>query len=504
MSTAQPPEGAQHRSAQREGTPVSTARPPEGAQHRSAQREGTPVSDALFNLRDAAGWLPGSRVCGDPAAGVLRVHTDTRSLRPGDLFVALKGERFDANDLIGHARESGAAAVLAHRGRIPSGMDGIEVDDTRAALGQLAAAWRRRFSLPLVAVTGSNGKTTVTQMIAAILRAWQGDAALATEGNFNNDIGVPLTLLRLRHSHRVAVLELGMNHPGEIGQLAELAAPTVALVNNAQREHQEFMATVEAVAHENGAVFGALPPTGCAVFPAHDPFTATWRALAGSRATLTFAAQPGADIFLAGSEWQTDHWTVRAHTPAAALEFRLHIAGRHNVMNALAAAACALAAGAPLQAVREGLESFRPVAGRSTALPMVMGDHALTVIDDTYNANPDSVRAAIDVLAGLPGPRLLVLGDMGEVGDQGPRFHAEVGAYARERGIDRVYTLGTLSQGVGGAHFESMDALQAAVRRELRAVASVLVKGSRFMRMERVVQSVAAACRDTQGGDRCS
>jgi UDP-N-acetylmuramoyl-tripeptide--D-alanyl-D-alanine ligase len=462
------------------------------------------MSEVLFKLGDAAAWLPGARLCGDPSAGILRVHTDTRSLRAGDLFVALRGERFDANDLIGQAHDSGAAAVLAHRGRVPPGMAGIEVDDTRAALGQLAAAWRRRFSLPLVAVTGSNGKTTVTQMIAAILRAWQGGAALATEGNFNNDIGVPLTLLRLRPSHRVAVLELGMNHPGEIAALAALAAPTVALVNNAQREHLEFMASVEAVARENGSVFGALPDSGCAVFPAQDPFGETWRGLAGSRPTLTFGTQPGADLFLAGSEWHTDHWTVRAGTPAGPLEFRLHIAGRHNVMNALAAAGCALAAGAPLQAVREGLAAFRPVTGRSTALPMVLAGHAFTVVDDTYNANPDSVRAAIDVLAGLPGPRLLVLGDMGEVGDQGPGLHAEVGAYARGRGIDRLYTLGELSRGMGGVHFESMEALQAAVRLHLPAVQSVLVKGSRFMKMERVVQSIAAACADNRGDDRCS
>jgi len=463
------------------------------------------MSSVLFSLREAAGWLPGSRVCGDPEAGVLRVHTDTRSLRAGDLFVALRGERFDANDLLVQARDSGASAVLAHRGRIPQGVAGIEVDDTRAALGQLAAAWRRRFNLPLVAVTGSNGKTTVTQMIAAILRAWQGEAALATEGNFNNDIGVPLTLLRLRPSHRVAVLELGMNHPGEIAKLAALAAPTVALVNNAQREHQEFMATVEAVARENGAVLDALPPSGCAVFPAQDEFSAIWQALAGTRPTLTFGTQPGSDILMAGSEWQAGHWAVRARTPAGPVEFRLHIAGRHNLVNALASAACALAAGAPLQAVREGLEAFRPVAGRSTALSLHLAGHPLTVIDDTYNANPDSVRAAIEVLASLPGPRLLVLGDMGEVGDRGPRFHAEVGAHARECAIDRLFTLGTLARGMGGSHFESMEALQAAVRRELPGVASVLVKGSRFMKMERVVQAIAAACAETtRGGVRCS
>ncbi|HSV48147.1 MAG TPA: UDP-N-acetylmuramoyl-tripeptide--D-alanyl-D-alanine ligase, partial [Ramlibacter sp.] len=348
------------------------------------------------------------------------------------------------------------------------------------------------------AVTGSNGKTTVTQMIAAILRAWRGEAALATEGNFNNEIGLPLTLLRLRASHRIAVLELGMNHPGEIATLAGLARPTVALVNNAQREHQEFMATVEAVARENGAVLPALGASGVAVFPAADEFAPLWEQLAGARACMTFAvAAPDqgprhADIVLAGTEWQDGSWQVRAETPAGPLAFRLHIAGRHNVGNALAAVACTLAAGVPLEPIARGLEAFEPVKGRSRALAVRLAGRVLTVVDDSYNANPDSVRAAIDVLAELPGARLLVLGDMGEVGAQGPQFHAEVGAYARERGIEQLFTLGTQAQAMGGTHFADIDALNDAVRQALPACASVLVKGSRFMKMERVVQAITA------------
>ncbi len=443
----------------------------------------------MMTLTQALQWLPGGRLVGDGDVTVQRVHTDTRTLQPGDLFVALKGERFDANDFLADALAQGAAAVLAHRGKVPTGASGIEVDDTRLALGQLAAGWRSQFNLPLIAVTGSNGKTTVTQMIASILRAWQGDAALATQGNLNNDIGVPLTLLRLRAAHRVAVVELGMNHPGEIAYLADITRANVALVNNAQREHMEFMATIEAVARENGSVLSALPAVGTAVFPADDDYTPVWAGLAAGRASLCFGTS-SADISLVGTEWVSGHWQVGAQTPAGPLAFSLHIAGRHNVRNALAAAACALAAGAPLEAIQRGLESFAPVKGRSRAFAIQLGGRSLTVVDDTYNANPDSVRAAIDVLAELPGPRLLVLGDMGEVGDQGPQFHAEVGAHARARGIETLLTLGEQAAGMNGRHFADIGALIAAVRAELAASASVLVKGSRFMKMERVSEAI--------------
>jgi UDP-N-acetylmuramoyl-tripeptide--D-alanyl-D-alanine ligase len=454
----------------------------------------------MFKLADAAAWI-GGRLVGDGQVAVQRVHTDTRTLQPGDLFVALKGERFDANDMLADARAKGAVAAIAHAGKLPAGMPGIEVDDSKLVLGKLANAWRRRYHLPLIAVTGSNGKTTVTQMIASILKAWQPAHHLATQGNLNNDIGLPLTLLRLDGSHRIGVVELGMNHPGEIAYLSRIAEPTVALVNNAQREHQEFMATVEAVAQENGSVFSALPRNGVAVFPAGDEYTMLWTGLADARACMTFgdARQSGADLFLAGSEWQQGHWNVQAQTPAGPMAFRLHIAGRHNVRNALAAAACALAAGVPLEAVVRGLESFEPVKGRSRALAVALGRRTLTLVDDTYNANPDSVRAAIDVLAELPGPRLLVLGDMGEVGNQGPAFHAEVGAYARERGIEQVFTLGELAAHAQARHFAGIDTLNAAVLQALAGAESVLVKGSRFMKMERVVEAITGHAQQQQG-----
>lgn len=454
----------------------------------------------MFSLQQGAAWAGGTLV-GDGGVEVLRVHTDTRTLQPGDLFVALKGERFDANDFLADARAKGAVAAIAQPGRLPAGMPGIEVPDSKLALGRLANAWRRQFKLPLIAVTGSNGKTTVTQMIASILRAWHPEMHLATQGNLNNDIGLPLTLLRLQRGHRIGVIELGMNHPGEIGYLAGVAEPTVALVNNAQREHQEFMATVEAVARENGSVFGALPKTGVAVFPAGDAFTLLWTGLADARPCMTFGdAGSGADIVLAGSEWQQGHWQVRAATPAGPMDFRLHIAGRHNVRNALAAVACALAAGVPVKAIVQGLEQFEPVKGRSRALAVALGARTLTLVDDTYNANPDSARAAIDVLAELPGPRLLVLGDMGEVGDQGPAFHAEVGVYARERGIEQVFTLGEQAVAMQGRHFPDVEALNAAVLQALDGTESVLVKGSRFMKMERVVEAITAHAQRQQEG----
>jgi UDP-N-acetylmuramoyl-tripeptide--D-alanyl-D-alanine ligase len=453
----------------------------------------------MFTLAQTLPWIPGGTLVGDGSVVVERVHTDTRTLQPGDLFVALRGDRFDANDLLLEAKAKGAVAAIAHRSRLPVGLPGIEVGDSKLALGALATGWRERFTLPLIAVTGSNGKTTVTQMIAAILRAWKPDETLATQGNFNNDIGLPLTVLRLRPEHRVAVLELGMNHPGEIAYLSNICRPTVALVNNAQREHQEFMATVEAVARENGSVLSVLGTSGVAVFPAGEEFTSVWVELAGPRACMTFGAaheRAGAreaDVVLRSAQWQDGAWAVRLATPAGPLAYRLRIAGRHNVRNSQAAVACGLAAGAPLDAIARGLEQFEPVKGRSRACSVQVAGRAVTLIDDSYNANPDSVRAAIEVLAELPGPRLLVLGDMGEVGDRGPAFHEEVGEHARERGIELLFTLGDQSVAMGGTHFEDIDALNAAVLRELPHARSVLVKGSRFMKMERVVAAITAA-----------
>ena len=472
----------------------------------------------MMTLQQAMRFLENARLV-DPlgnggATAFLRVHTDTRTIEPGDLFVALRGERFDANDFLAEARARGAVAAICQgdaEARLQAaGLPGLVVPDAKLALAALATAWRGQFKLPLIAVTGSNGKTTVTQMVAAILRAFKPQACLATQGNLNNDIGVPLTLLRLRAQHEIAVVELGMNHPGEIAVLAAIAQPNVALVNNAQREHLEFMGTVDAVAQENGSVIDALPAQGVAVFPSDDAFSALWAAKAGARATLTFSADVAhhADVSCRVAQWSGDAWQVSASTPAGPLSYALHIAGLHNVKNSLAAVACALAAGVPLAPIALGLAAFEPVKGRSRALLVHVAGRAITLVDDSYNANPDSVQAAIDVLASLPGPRLLVLGDMGEVGDEGPAFHAQAGQHAHLTDIEDVFTLGQLSastsQAFGtGRHFADMAALQAAVLAALPQIGSIVVKGSRFMKMEQVVAAILQHEQENKGTAAC-
>ncbi len=442
------------------------------------------------DLSTLATCLPQARLQGQ--ARIEGVSIDTRRIIPGSLFVALRGERFDGHDFLAAAVEQGAAAVLAEALPLGFELPALVVPDSRQALGVIAGWWRQQHALPVIAVTGSNGKTTVKEMIAAVLRAAFGEGGmLATQGNLNNDIGVPLTLLRLQASQRAAVVELGMNHPGEIAGLARLSAPDVALVNNAQREHLEFMHSVEAVARENGAVLPALSSAGTAVFPHNDVFTALWRDLASEAGrVLTFGLDPEADI---SASWETTATgnQLQVNVEGTVFALQLAAAGEHNVRNALAAIACTHAIGVPIELIVCGLEAFLPVAGR---LQHKQAGCGAAVIDDTYNANPDSVRAAIAVLAQRPGPRLLVLGDMGEVGNQGPQFHTEVGTYARAAGIEHLYTLGVLAQhaslafGSTAQHCDSLDTLQQAVTAAVTPLTTVLVKGSRFMQMERVVQ----------------
>lgn len=423
----------------------------------------------------------------------LNVCTDSRTLKSGDLFVALRGERYDGHDFVAKAAAAGAVAALIDRVHVqPAPLPVAAVDDTTVALGALAAHWRLQFSIPMIAVAGSNGKTTVKEMIAACLRMHYGDqSVLATRGNLNNHIGLPLTLLTLRAAHRVGVVEVGMNHPGETAELAKIAAPTVAVINNAQREHQEFMRSVADVAEEHASLIAALPRDGIAVINADDDHAGVWRKTAGTRTVRDFGFDAKAAVS-AGCELQAASSRLKVRTPEATAAFDLPLAGEHNARNALAAIAAATAAGATLESCIRALGVFSAVKGR---LQIKRGLQSARLIDDTYNANPDSVRAAIDVLARAPGRKLLVLGDMGEVGTQGRDFHIEIGNYARDRGIDALYAMGELAIhavrafGEGGRHYVAIEALLVDVGAALAPQVTVLVKGSRFMQMERVVRS---------------
>ena len=423
------------------------------------------------------------------------VSSDTRGIGPGQLFIALRGERFDAHDFLDQAAASGAAALMvADAARLPGGASAVLVDDTRLALGRLGAAWRAGFSLPVLAVTGSNGKTTTKEMIAAIPKAQFGDDVLATRGNLNNDIGLPQTLLGLNATHRAAVIEMGMNHPGEIGYLAPLGAPNVALVTNAQRAHLEGMGDLDEVAREKGSIFNGLLPNGVAVINADDAYAGLWREMAGQHTVRTFGIDHPADVF--GKVKQHGLETgLELTAPEGRASFRLRLPGRHNARNAVAAAAACLAAGIPMAAVVAGLEGFAGVKGR---LQRRAGKKGAEILDDTYNANPDSVRAGIDVLAATIGRKLLVLGDMGEIGEASGQYHDEIGGYAKSQGIDRLFALGDAAQqavrnfGEGARHYCNVDKLITAVEKELGEETTVLVKGSRFMKMERVADALAA------------
>jgi len=445
----------------------------------------------MMRLAEAAVML------GVPFAGtdveVLRVSTDSRTMQPGDLFIALRGEKFDGGRFAVQALQQGAAGVVLDHAQAPEIATAIRVDDTRLALGRLAAAWRQRFAMPVVAITGSNGKTTVKEMLAAILRVECGSdtAVLHTEGNLNNDIGLPLMLLRLRKAHRYAVLEMGMNHAGEIDYLARLASPDVAVVNNALSAHIGFLGSIENIARAKGEIFHGLSDAGIAVFNADDPHVGLWREANARRRIMDFGLRHPA--------------AVRGHYQPAGfgsvltlilsnttLDIALQVPGEHNAMNALAAAAAAAALNVSHRSIAVGLSGFGGIKGRLQRKPAL---HGSTFIDDTYNANPDSVKAALAVLAQQAGRKVLVLGDMGELGDDAAAMHAQIGLAARAAGVDRLLALGELTResvdtfGAGAMYFDRIEALLAELKNTLTPDTTVLVKGSRFMQMERVVDS---------------
>ena len=448
----------------------------------------------MMLLSQAAQALHASQEGEDVRFGA--VSTDTRTIASGDLFIALKGENFDGARFVAQAAQAGAIAAMVNADALIEGTPCplLRVPDTRLALGSFAEYWRKRFDIPLVAITGSNGKTTVKEMLAAILRqSTSEENVLATQGNLNNDIGMPLTLLKLRERHRYAVIEMGMNHANEIDYLTRIARPDVALINNATGAHLQGLGSVESVARAKGEIFAGLADAGTVVINADDAHAVLWRTQAGAHRIFDFGLENPATV---QGEWTARDFggVLRARTPAGELRLALQVPGEHNARNALAAMTAALTLHVPVIAIIKGLEGFSGVAGR---LQRKQALHGATLLDDTYNANPASVHAALEVLAQAKDKRVFVLGDMGELGEDAAQFHREIGIAAHELGIERLFALGTLSKeavaefGVGAQHFADIESLQAALNKELDEQTTVLVKGSRFMKMERVVQFCA-------------
>ena len=441
-----------------------------------------------MNLTAAAACL-NAHVVGDDTE-FSGCSTDSRKVHTGELFVALRGERWDGHEFTGQARQRGAAAVMAERD-VGAGLPCLRVDDSLLGLGRLAGCWRDRFDIPLLGVTGSNGKTTVRQMLTAIL-AEQGPVH-STCGNFNNAIGVPLTLFGLNPSHQAAVIEMGANHIGEIAQLTQLAKPKVAVITQCVSAHLEGFGSLQGVAKAKGELISGLAADGVAVLNADDSFVDYWRRLAKPRSTLTFGLAATADVTGSWSQ-NASGVVIQARTPTYPIELQLPLLGRHNVANALAAITAAYAVGVPANAIKAGLARMRPVGGR---LEPKVGMNGVRILDDTYNANPGSLRAAIEVLAGLAGPRWLVLGDMAELGPDTVALHAQSGEFAAQHHLSGFYSLGSLSAfatarfGSPARHFNCYQRLIEALMQNLPDDAVVLVKGSRSMQMERVVSALS-------------
>ena len=420
------------------------------------------------------------------------VSTDSRSIQTGELFIALSGPNFDGNAFAEQARHAGAAACLLERDMdvVPA----LIVDDSRRALGLLAQAWRRRFSLPLVAVTGSNGKTTVKEMLASIFN--QKGRVLATRGNLNNDIGMPLTLLRLNQTHDYAVIEMGANHAGEIAYLSNLAEPDVALITNAAAAHLAGFGSLEGVAQAKGEIYSGLADSGCAVINADDAFAPLWRKIVADEKKnlrcLDFGIAGKADVH---ADWPPTDARVKISTPEGGFELKLPLPGRHNLMNALAATAAAMGAGMDIAVIAAGLEAMQAVPGR---LQLKTGVGGSRIIDDTYNANPASMKAALDVLQAFSGRHYLALGDMGELGEDEKALHTQTGEQARASGVQRLYTLGSLSRAAATAFgdeaqsFDTHSSMIDRLREDLAADVTLLVKGSRRMQMEKIVHALSA------------
>jgi UDP-N-acetylmuramoyl-tripeptide--D-alanyl-D-alanine ligase len=423
------------------------------------------------------------------------VSKDTRDIQAGDLYVALKGARFDGHQFIAEANSSGAVGALVSDS-VSLDVPQVQVDDTRIALGQLAAHWRQiwrnqQSNGKLIGITGSNGKTSVKEMISKILADHAGSASvLSTKGNLNNDIGMPMTLLELTEQHRFAVIEMGANHVGEIDYLSKIARPDVALVNNVGPAHLEGFGSLENIARAKAEIYNGLSEDGIAVLNKDDAFAAYWEDYCSEMKTVSFSMHDeSADVYAKLIE--DNHY--RIISKAGQADLTLKVPGKHNVMNALAAVAVTLSLGLPLQEIVSSLSTFENIQGRLTIKQSAVG---YRVIDDTYNANPLSVTAAIDVLASIPGDTVLVLGDMAELGKGAAKLHGDIGSKAKEAGIGALYATGRLSGntidkfGENGFYFKSKNELIKALIKRLTGSETVLVKGSRSAAMEEVVERI--------------
>lgn len=450
---------------------------------------------AELALSQIASQLNGSLHFGDCRFG--RVSTDTRSLQAGDLFVALRGENFDAHDFLTEAAAKKACGLLVEKVNPEIDLPQLQVADTTLALGQLGRINRQQFNGPVIAITGSGGKTTVKTLLANILS--KCGCVYATRGNLNNHIGLPLSLLEISADCDFAVLELGASAAGEIAYLANLAQPQIALVNNALRAHVAGFGSVEGVARAKGELFEALSESGRAILNLDDPAADIWRGQIGERKCISFSASGKAEADLWAeniAENASGEVSFVLHSPAGQVAVQLNLLGRHNVANALAAAACAQAVGVSLEDIKAGLESSRAVAGR---MEIKRGTAGAVIIDDSYNANPDSVRAALDALSRQAGEKVLVLGDLAELGPSAADLHRELGELAKQSGLDRLITVGQLTRhsqeafGDAGRHFDNCEDAVAFIETFIGTDSVVLVKGSRSAGMERVVAALTRA-----------
>lgn len=440
------------------------------------------MSEALMSIGEFAEMLgPDTQIKGAPGIKFSSVSFDSRSVRPNGLFFAIEGER-DGHEFVQAASDAGAAAaVVTHF--VPVSLPQVLVKDTREALLDSAKKWRSKFDLPVIAVAGSNGKTTTTQMVLSIIKErFQEGAWVGTEGNLNNELGVSLMLWKLRPEHQAACFEVGMNHIGEMRPLVSAIAPTIGTVTNTMRDHQEFLASLEETAKENGEVFAQLPRQGVAVINAVDPFAVEWRKMAGNNRVVTFGT-PDSDVYAC----EVDGTAFRLVTPVGQIDIELKVPGKHNIVNAVNAAAVLFAMGRDLCDIKKGLENFKAVSHRGEVVKLEDGS---VVIDDSYNANPDSMNAAVNMLSEYKLPKIFVAGDMGELGVQSPQYHRELGEFVRRRGIENFFSIGNRmldaveGYGEGACHFETQEELLSAIKEELaKGPHAVLFKASNFMKL---------------------